>query len=127
MSTIEIIRLTLVFAHIIGLAAIIGSYILQMPWKRGFDFLPLVIGSTVSLLTGLALVAVHEIGDLGVDRGKIVVKLSVAVVVFAVALIGLIRSRQLRRVTADDARLKGLVLAAGLLAMGNVAVALFWR
>lgn len=127
MSTIEIIRLTLVFAHIIGLAAIIGSYILQMPWKRGFDFLPLVIGSTVSLLTGLALVAVHEFGDLGVDRGKIVVKLSVAVVVFAVALIGLIRSRQLRRVNADDARLKGLLLAAGLLAMGNVAVALFWR
>ena len=45
MSPIEFLRYSLIFVHIIGLAAIIGSYILQMPWRRGFDFRPLLIGS----------------------------------------------------------------------------------
>lgn len=85
MSSIELIRLLLVFVHLIGLAAVIGAYILQMPWTRGFDFRPLTIGATVSLLSGLALVAVHEVGDLGVDRWKIVTKLLVALTVLAVS------------------------------------------
>ncbi|MFK4835457.1 hypothetical protein ACI3KY_07000 [Microbacterium sp. ZW T2_14] len=127
MTPIEIVRLSLVFAHIVGLAAVIGSYILQMPWKRGFDFLPLVIGSTVALVTGFALVAVREVSDLEVDRWKIVAKLAVALAVLALSVVGLVRSRRLQRRGADDGRLKPLLIGAGVLAMANVLIALFWR
>lgn len=127
MSPLEIVRLALLFAHIVGLAAVIGSYILQMPWKRGFDFLPLVIGSTVALVTGFALVAVREVTDLAVDPAKIVVKLTIAVVVLVLSIVGFVRSRRLKRGDSDDARLKPLLIGAGVLAMANVVVALFWR
>lgn len=127
MPPMEIIRLALLFAHIVGLAAVIGSYIFQMPWRRGFDFLPLVIGSTVALLTGFALVAVREMSDLEVDRLKIVIKLVIALVVLALSIVGLTRSRRLRRRGADDAGLKPVLIGAGVLAMANVLVALFWR
>lgn len=127
MSPIELLRYSLVFVHIIGLAAIIGSYILQMPWRRGFDFRPLLIGSIVSLVSGFALVAVHEVGDLHVDRWKITVKLSIAVVVLALAAVGWGRSRSFRRQSRDDASLRPILLITGIVAMANVAVALFWR
>lgn len=127
MSTFDIVRYALVFVHVIGFAAVIGSYILQMPWRRNFDFRPLVIGSTVALLSGLALVTVHEVGGDGVNGGKIATKLGIALIVLALSLVGLLRSRALRRTEGDDAALKPLLLAAGLAAMVNVAVALFWR
>ncbi|WP_156761426.1 hypothetical protein [Microbacterium karelineae] len=127
MDTIDIFRFALLFAHIVGLAAIVGSYILQMPWKRGFDFLPLVIGSIVTIVTGNALIAVREVGDLGVDELKMIVKLALAIIVGALSVVGFIRSRRLRKANADDARLKPVMLAIGLVAMANIAVALFWR
>ncbi|ASO18868.1 hypothetical protein FHR81_001133 [Actinoalloteichus hoggarensis] len=127
MTTAEVIRLVLLFAHLIGHAAIIGSYILQMHWKRGFDFRPLVVGSVVAVLTGCALIAVREMTGLEVDRLKMVVKLGVATAVFALSVVGLVRSRRLAREQADDAGLKPLLLAAGLLAMADIAVALGWQ
>lgn len=127
MTTIEIIRLSLVFVHLIGMAAIVGSWILQMPWARGFDFRPLAIGATVATLSGFALVATREIGDMGVDRLKITVKLVVAIVVLALAVVGLVRSRRLRQDSHDDAGLKPLLMITGLLAMGNVAIAVLWQ
>jgi hypothetical protein len=126
-SLTDLIRYALVFSHIIGLAAIVGSYILQMPWRRGFDFLPLVIGSAVTVVTGCALIAVREIGDLDVIELKMVTKLGLALIVAAVSVIGLVRSRRLARSDAVDAALKPLLMGAGVLAMVNVAVALFWR
>ncbi|WP_162893077.1 hypothetical protein [Microbacterium halotolerans] len=127
MSPIELLRYSLIFVHIIGLAAIIGSYILQMPWRRGFDFRPLLIGSIVSLVSGFALVAVREVGDLDVDRWKFTVKLSIAVIVLALAAVGWGRSRSLTRKGQDDASLRPILLVTGIVAMANVAVALFWR
>jgi hypothetical protein len=123
----DLVRSALTFAHVIGLAAIIGSYILQLPWRRGFDFRPLAIGSAVALVTGVALVAVLEIGDVGVIRSKIAVKLGLALVVAALSVTGLVRSRRLSRVGADDAALRPLLVGAGVIAMANAAVALFWR
>ncbi|SDY57514.1 hypothetical protein [Herbiconiux ginsengi] len=127
MSFIEVLRYALIFIHIIGLAAVIGSYILQMPWKRGFDFRPLLIGSIVALVSGLALVAVREVGDLGVDTWKIITKLIIAVLVLTLSAVGLGMSRTFRRIERDDAPLKPLMLGSGIAAMVNVAIALFWR
>jgi hypothetical protein len=127
MDLITLSRSILLFGHIIGLAAIIGSYILQMPWKRGFDFRPLAIGAAVAVVTGCGLIAVREIGGLGVVQVKMIVKLSLALVVGALALTGLVRSRRLTRRQADDAELRPLLLVAGLVAMADVGVALFWR
>ncbi|AOS61516.1 hypothetical protein TL08_03420 [Actinoalloteichus hymeniacidonis] len=127
MSTLDIVRYSLLFAHIVGLSAIIGSYILQMPWKRNFDFLPLVIGAIVAIITGCGLIATREVGGLGVDQLKMIVKLGLALVVGALSMIGLLRSRRLGRADADDSGLKPLLLGAGMIAMANVIVALFWR
>ncbi|MGI9824449.1 hypothetical protein [Agromyces sp. Marseille-Q5079] len=108
-------------------AAIIGSYVLQMPWRRSFDFRPLLICSIVALVSGFALVAVREVGDLGVDRWKIIVKLGIAVLVLVLSAVGWGRSRALRQADRDDASLKPLLIGAGIAVMANVTVALFWR
>ena len=57
MEPLELTRLVLLVTHFVGLAAIIGAYILQMPWRTGFDFSPVLVGSIVQLVTGIAAIA----------------------------------------------------------------------
>jgi hypothetical protein len=127
MDPLEITRLTLLVVHFIGLAAIIGAYILQLPWRRGFDFSPVLVGSIVQLVTGIALIAVNEIGGNEIDRAKAYTKLGITLVVLALALVGMIRGRRLTRSERTDASLRPVLLGAGIAAMANVVVAVFWR
>ncbi|MFC4225393.1 hypothetical protein [Lysinibacter cavernae] len=125
--TLEIVRLVLVFAHFIGLSAIIGAFILQLPWKSGFDFFPVCIGAGVQLLTGFGLVAVNEIADDVVNPWKVGTKLAITCTVLIVGLIGARRARLAKHTDSDVASLKPLILLAGITAMVNVGLAVFWR
>lgn len=127
MDPLELTRLALLVVHFVGLAAIIGAYILQMPRRSGFDFSPVLVGSIVQLVTGIALIAVNEIGGTEIDRAKAVVKLALALVVLALAIVGMVRSRAIKRAERTDSPLRAVLWGAGIVAIANVAVAVFWR
>jgi hypothetical protein len=145
-----VLRDVLVVLHILGLAAIIGPW-LAAPREPRIR-MAMVWGARAQVVTGMLLVAVHQMSDDPADRlnpAKIGVKLVVAVACTACAEVA--NGRQHRATTAEPVRARGvrpatagsgaldrgsaagaavpaaaLVQAAALLAVVNVCVAIFW-
>ncbi|MFB7249612.1 hypothetical protein [Microbacterium sp. NPDC056234] len=127
MSALEILRLVLLVVHIVGTSAIVGAFILQMPWRKSFDFSPMLVGSIVQIVSGCALIAVRKFDGLEVVESKMIVKLAIAVVILAIVIVAMVRQRALRNRESSDAGLRGLLYAIGVLAIGDVIVALAWH
>jgi hypothetical protein len=116
---LDVIRLILLAAHILGLAAIVGAFLVQMRAKSGFATGVVLGGAITQVVTGLALVGVRQASDLGVDNVKIAVKLVIAIAVLVAAILAHVASRRGRTV-------KPLFHTAGGLAIVNVLVAVLW-
>ncbi|SHL13824.1 hypothetical protein SAMN05443637_1197 [Pseudonocardia thermophila] len=117
----EFLRLLLLFLHFIGMAVLIGAFIAQMRQKPEDGgrrpSAGILHGALTQLITGLALVGIREGAlDMPVDHVKIAVKLLVVLVIVVLALVG-------RRKSLNNA----LFGAVGVLAVLNVAIAVFWR
>jgi hypothetical protein len=106
----------LVVLHLLGMAGIVGGWMVAVRQPRILD--AMVVGSLVSLVTGLLLVGLsYPVFDgETVDNAKITVKLVVALTV--AVLVWVNRNR--------DAVPRGLLHGIGLLAVANVAVAVLW-
>jgi hypothetical protein len=93
----EALEGVLVFAHLLGMAAIVGGYfagLRNVPKRLSAG---MVHGTLLQLLTGVLLVGIAEaMGDEPVNHAKVGIKLAIVV-----------------------------VLAAGILAITNVAIAVF--
>lgn len=120
MEPLEIIRLLLLATHILGLAAIIGVFFLQMRKKTDFAVRPILIGAIVQLASGIALVGVREAGDMGVNHVKIAVKGVIALLVLVSAIIATVQQRK-------GGKVQPAFHAAGGLAVVNVLVAVLWQ
>lgn len=122
----DVLHSVMLVAHFIGLAAIVGPFVMQARWKGQFAF-PVVLGGAITqLVTGLALVGIAEMGgdDDPLNYAKIGVKLSIAVVVFVVALLGFLKQRKSEG--GGGRELLPFFHAAGGLALVNIALAVFW-
>ncbi|HET7278352.1 MAG TPA: hypothetical protein VFJ22_09760 [Dermatophilaceae bacterium] len=106
----------LLFLHLLGVAAIVGSAVFV---ARGRVTPALLWGARAQLVTGLLLVAVAQADDDPVNNAKVGVKLVVALAVVACAEIASARSKR-------GDLVPNLVNAAGALALVNTAVAVFW-
>lgn len=117
----EFFRLVVLVAHFIGLAAIIGGWLLQVRTTGPLRLAPMLTGAIVQLVTGVLLVFSRMRLDLEVDEAKLAVKLGLATVVL-LAVIGamLTQRRALRRPT------RALFQTAGIAAIANVVVAVVW-
>jgi hypothetical protein len=109
----------LVVAHLLGMAAIVGSYLMTVRTPR---IVPLMVqGALVQLATGLIMVGLRESGAYDdpdpLNRSKVGVKLAVALVVAVLAWVN--------RKRADTVP-AGVVHAVGGLAVLNVAIAVLW-
>jgi len=113
----EIVRLLLVFLHLLGMALLLGSFLVQ---RRVAPQGPLNVGwlhgSLLQLITGLALVGVNEAEDRELNNIKIAVKLVVLLVILGAIVI------YRRRETLPPWVAPGL---AGLVVV-NTAIAVFW-
>jgi hypothetical protein len=116
---LDVIRLILLALHILGLAAIVGAFLVQMRAKSGFATGVVLGGAITQVVTGLALVGVREASDLGVDNVKIAVKLVIALAVLVAAILAHVAARRGRKV-------KPFFHTAGGLAIVNVLVAVLW-
>ncbi len=114
----QIVQHVLVLLHLLGMAAIVGGWLVVRGEGR---MVPAIVwGARAQVVTGILLVGVAEALDDHVNNPKIGVKLLVALAVVACAEIGNARQKRGERVTT-------LVNAAGALAILNAAVAVLWR
>lgn len=120
MEPLEIVRLLLMAGHILGLAAIVGAFFVQLRAKDGFATGVVLAGAITQLVTGLALVGVRQASDLPVNNVKIAVKLGIAVVVLVAAIVAHVQRRR-------GGRVKPAFHTAGGLAVVNVLVAVLWQ
>jgi hypothetical protein len=125
MSVLQQILLVL---HFIGLAAVIGAFLVQVRRKAHFDTSWTIIGLITQLVTGLGLMGVIDATtDGGANHVKLGVKLVVALVALVLAFVA--RARQ-KRADAGSAPAKAALPffhAAGALAVANVLIAVFWH
>ena len=118
MRGMSIIYGLLLVLHLIGMASVVGSYLVT---ARAPKVLPgMLHGALLAIVTGVIMVGLrssgaHDSPDGDVDHAKIGVKLLVALVVAALAF-------RYRRTAAPA----GVVHAIGALAVLNVVVAVLW-
>ena len=114
----DILHSFLVFLHILGAAIIVGLWFARI---KNPTVLPGQFhGALLQLVTGLALVAVNEMGDGDVNHMKVGIKLLIALVIAVLAFIGQ------RRYKKDQPVAKGLANSVGILTIVNIAVATMW-
>ena len=118
----EFVYSTLVVAHFIGLAAIVGPFLVQMRKNGDFAIAAMFGGAITQLVTGVVMTGLAEMGDYDIDYAKITTKLVITIVVFVAALLGWLRART----GTNDRSIKPFFHAAGGLALVNVVLAVFW-
>lgn len=105
----------LVFLHMIGLAGIIAGFLMQLMTDNVKATKVLLHSALLQFVTGLLLVGVAEMADLAdINHIKIAVKLVIAL---AVVVVGVLNLRK---------PAKNLAIIAGVLAIVNIGVAVFW-
>lgn len=118
----------LLVLHFLGLAAVIGAFLVQVRRKGGFQTGWMVVGLVVQLVTGLAMMGIIDASsDGGANHAKLGVKLVVAAVALVLALVA--RARQ-GRADAGQAKPKAALPffhSAGALAIVNVLIAVLWK
>ncbi len=113
----EFLEHTLVVLHFIGLASLLGGFLVQIKTSPRVVNNAMVHGIITQLVTGLLLVGIAESDDAPVDHAKIGVKLTVAVIVAVLVFAN--RKRDVLS-TGAWALIGGLTIA-------NIVVAVFWR
>ncbi len=110
-----------VLVHLLGMASLVGGWLVQVS-ARGERYVSAAMlhGGLTQLVTGVALVAMAEgVASLDepIDWPKMAVKLAVTLVVVVLCW------ANRRRHTLPD----GVYAIIGMLAIGNVAVAVLWN
>ncbi|MFF4173218.1 hypothetical protein [Streptomyces sp. NPDC001744] len=105
--------------HIIGIASLLGGFLTQMKAMGAGTarFSPAMLhGALTMLITGIALVGLHQAEDHPVNNLKIGIKLAVLVVILALVY-----------VKRDEEKVgKGLFATVGALTVANIFIATLW-
>ncbi len=114
----ELLRQALIFFHLLGMATLIGAFLLQRRAAVGEAFNSMwLVGGVLQLVTGLGLVGVAEADTDPVNYARVGVKLAVLLVILGLTL------AYHRRADVPT----WLVPALGLLTLMNVGVAVFYQ
>lgn len=122
----EIVRLGVLIIHFLGMAGLIGGYFVQARRRSTFNLRLMLTSAVVQVVSGFPLIASREIQHLPVISEKMIVKLLIALVVLAAVIIAYRMQRRLRTSEKSDRPIKPWITVAGLLAIGNVAIAVMW-
>lgn len=123
------IHTIVLIAHFIGLALILGGFAMQLGKASGFRFGIVLAGAITQFVSGLALVALVEIGgEWELNHVKIGVKLAITLLALVAAIIGLLRQRKVDAGTiANPKAALPFLHIAGASALANVIIAVAWR
>lgn len=112
----EILRDVLVILHFIGLASLLGGFLVQMSAFRTKSAVinPAILhGALTQLVTGLLLVVLAEMRDGEVNHMKIGIKLFIVIVIYVLALVN-------RKKKPVSPAVLGTI---GLLTLANIVIA----
>lgn len=112
----EILRLVLLFLHVLGFAALFGGLVVQARNSEKSVNAAMRDGVGTAFLAGLLLVGVLESGDDPVNHAKIGVKFAIGLVLLVLVM------ANSRKPTIPQGLWAGLLL----LSIANIAVAIFW-
>ena len=112
----EILRLVLLFVHVLGFAALFGGLVVQARSSEKSVNAAMRDGVGTAFLAGLLLVGVLEAGDDPVNHAKIGVKFAIGLVLLVLVM------ANTRKPTIPQGLWAGLLL----LSVANIAVAIFW-
>lgn len=116
LGAMEILHTILVILHFIGLASLLGGFLVQMSGfkTKSIAINPAIIhGAITQLVTGLLLVVLAEMGDADVNHAKVGIKLAIAVVITVLALV----NRKKKPVSA------AVLGSIGVLTLANIVIA----
>jgi len=118
----EILINILVLTHLMGMACIVGGWISLRARgvESGMGLSVVVWGARFQVLTGLALVGIHESQKDPLNHAKVGVKLVVAIACAAAAEMAAAKARK----GAGDSN---LIDYAGVLGILNTAIAALWQ
>ena len=112
----EILRLVLLFLHVLGFAALFGGLVVQARSSEKSVNAAMRDGVGTAFLAGLLLVGVLESGDDPINHAKIGVKFAIGLVLLVLVM------ANARKPTIPQGLWAGLLL----LSVANIAVAIFW-
>jgi hypothetical protein len=122
MTTLEIVRNSLLVLHFVGMAALLGGFLSQFRARERKIQSGMLHGAYLALLTGVVLVGIryplnneNPMYELP-DNAKILVKLLVLIVIVLLAIAN-------KKKAAVDS---GTWLGIGLLSFANIVIAVFW-
>ncbi|MGC3955697.1 MAG: hypothetical protein QM804_15850 [Propionicimonas sp.] len=115
----DFLRLVLLALHLVGMAAIVGVFAVQLRQDKDFGVGLLLAGAFGQLVTGLALVGIAQATDHQLNYFKIGFKLAISLIVAAAAVMTWWKQRR-------NENAKPFFHAAGGLAVVNLLVAVFW-
>ena len=110
----------LVIFHFIGLASVVGGFLVQMKSPAKGVNPAMIHGALTQLVTGVAMVGLVESGvvaDEEIDSNKIAVKLGITLIITVLAFVG-------RKKTPPQVAFWG---AIGALSIANIFIAVLWN
>ena len=110
----------LVIFHFIGLASVVGGFLVQMKSPAKGVNPAMIHGALTQLVTGVAMVGLVESGvvaDEEIDSNKIAVKLGITLIITVLAFVG-------RKKTPPQVAFWG---AIGALSITNIVIAVLWN
>lgn len=112
----DVVRLILLVAHLLGFAALFGGLVVQAREPVKTVNAAMRDGAGTAFLAGLFLVGVLEAGDADVNQVKIGVKLAIGLLILVLVMAN----------TRKERIPQGLWLGLLLLTLANVGVAVLW-
>jgi hypothetical protein len=117
----------LLVLHFLGLAAVIGAFLVQVRRKGGFQTFWPITGLIVQLVTGLGMMGIIDAThDGGANHAKLGVKLVIAAVALVLAFVARARQKRADSGAAPAKAALPFFHSAGALAIINVFIAVLW-
>lgn len=126
MNPLEVLRLVMLVAHFVGLAAVIGPFLVQLRVTERFRLGAMRAGAIVQIVSGNLLIASRRLQGMDVIDEKMIVKMAIAALVVVSMVVATVIQRRARRGGVPDRRVRPWMLAAGALAIADVVVAVVW-
>lgn len=120
MNPSPVVNEAFVLVHLVGMAILVGSFILKMRAKSDFPFTLMIWGAAIQLATGTILVGLAYMSGDSPDNLKITVKTLFAVGALVAAILGNKRQKH------GDSKLQPFFHTAGGFGVINLIIAVLW-
>ena len=125
MTALEVAGIVLTVAHILGLAAVLGPFLLQARTAAGFDLRTVLVGSIVQLVAGFGLVGLSQASE-GFDSARVVARMLLSLLIVCAAFIAQDRQRRVQASRVPDATARIALSVAGVCSLANLVLTVLW-